>query len=204
MILSLVHQKGGTGKSTLCVALALWLVKRGRVPVVLDVDPQGTSSAWGRRYGQQFGIDVMPTHARLVKADVEAHAARYDDVIIDLPPTVTPQTEAAIEVSDMLAIPMRPTQADLWALDRLVALILVSNRKPPPPYRVLFNQAQPGDQHAVMDALGKRKITCFETQIPHSADWQRLFDGEGLTDGMDLLLGRLVQELPAGLAPLDH
>jgi chromosome partitioning protein len=204
MILAMIHQKGGTGKSTISIALALWLVKRGRIPILLDVDSQGTSSAWGRRYGKRFGVDVIPSHARLVKSDVLEKVLEYDDVIIDLPPTVMPQTEAAIEVADMLLIPMRPTQPDLWALDRLIALIMLSARKPLPPYRVLFSQADAENLEAIMDALSKRRITVLETIVPAMADFQNLFEGQGLSDQADIIISNIIQELPPSLIPQDN
>jgi len=197
MVLAFIHQKGGTGKSTLAIATAIWLAKRGRKVLLLDVDTQGTSSNWGRRYGKKFGVEALAQHARLVAKDVAEYREEYEDLILDLPPTVTAQTEKAIEVADALIIPTRPSQSDIWALDRLIALILVSERKPAPPYFVVFNQSEPDDIMDFKGQLSMRRVPYSETCVPLSKDWTKIYLGNELTDEMDRIIGSILHDIPA-------
>lgn len=202
MILAFIHQKGGTGKSTLSISTAIWLAKRGRSVVILDVDTQGSSFSWGNRYGADYGVKVIAQHARLLSKDIREIREQYEDVILDLPPTVTPQTERTIEVADLLIIPMRPTHADLWALDRLVALILVSDRKPPPPYKVVFTQCGTEDALKMAPKLVNRRVEAVEVVVPAAAEWQKLFEGAGLSDEMDRCIGSILMAFPRENLPI--
>lgn len=197
MVLAFIHQKGGTGKSTLSISTSIWLAKRGRKVLLLDVDTQGTSSTWGRRFGKKFAVDTISQHARLVSKDVAEYKEDYDDIILDLPPTVTPQTEKAIEVADVLIIPVRPSESDFWALDRLIALILVSDRKPPPPYFVVFNQSEQDEVEEFKGKLDSRRVTHSESVVPLEKCWRDLYKGDDLTDDMDRIIGSILQDIPA-------
>ncbi len=196
MILAFIHQKGGTGKSTLAIASAMWLARRGRTVIVLDIDRQLTSDTWGRKHGKKHGVSVRAQVERQVSEAIEELTDLYDDILLDLPPTVTPHTEQAIEAADLLVIPMRPTQPDLWALDRLIALVMLSNRQPPPPYRVVFSQCGPEDQTEACKTLALRRIEPLEDTIPYSREWQSIFSGEGLTEDMDKIIGSILNALP--------
>ena len=62
-VVSLLHQKGGTGKSTLAIAAAISYLGAGEKVVLIDADPQGTSGDWGNRFGSAFGLEVV-SHIR--------------------------------------------------------------------------------------------------------------------------------------------
>ncbi|RJO66662.1 MAG: chromosome partitioning protein [Myxococcales bacterium] len=195
MVIAFIHQKGGTGKSTLSVAAALWLARRGKRVLILDADSQGTSSTWGRRYGERYGVSARHQNERLLVSMVREFKKQFDHIVIDLPPTVTPQTEKAIEAADYLVIPMRASQADVWALDRLVALILVSDRKPAPPFKVVFTQCAPHEIAPFIGTLKTRKVRFCPTTIPHAPEWRALFDGWDLTPAMEAAVADLFADL---------
>lgn len=199
MILAFIHQKGGVGKSTLSIATSIWLARRGRDVLLVDVDTQGTSYRWGKRFGEKFGVEARAQHQRLLRKDARSLKADHQDLILDLPPTVTPQTEKAIEIADFLIIPMRPSLPDLWALDRLIGLILVSDRKPPPPYRILYSQTTSAPSLEFQQALETRRVEAFEEAIPLNDDWAALFGGENLTDEMDKRLAAVLNALPIAI-----
>ncbi len=120
---SFLHQKGGTGKSTLAIGAALALTGAGQRVVLLDADYQGTAAEWGNRYGVQMGVR---TESR-VQPDLHETIAQYgktaDWVIVDGPPTLSPMTESILRASARVVIPVRPALPDLWALPWLAALI---------------------------------------------------------------------------------
>ncbi len=195
MIVSMIHQKGGTGKSSLAVALAMYLSKLGESVLLLDTDSQGTSSVWGRKFSKNFGVQVDPLNLRMVQSEVEKLKLGYDVVIIDSPPSVTASTEPVIMVSDILVSPMRPTKPDAWALDRLVALVLVSKRKPAPPHVVVLNQVRDNEAGEVGEALRGRPVYLCQTSIPLSDEWSRILEGNELSDQAISILSDLWNEI---------
>ena len=101
----------------------------------------------------------------------------------------------------MLLVPMRPNSADLWALDRLIALVLVSDRKPPPPYMVIFNQCTTAPPFEVEKSLKIRKVEALEEYIPFDPAWPDLFEGKDLTPDMESRIGSILQSLPLDNKP---
>lgn len=143
-IISLVTQKGGSGKSTLCASLAVAAQEAGRTVCILEIDRQATITQWAQvRQGKP--PDVAQTTADKLAAIMGRLAeAAYDFAFIDTPGVDSPGTNSAIRISDLCLIPCRPTPADLRAmaptlgaihrLERNFAFVL--NQAPPRSYRV--------------------------------------------------------------------
>ncbi|MFO0610273.1 MAG: AAA family ATPase [Polyangiales bacterium] len=88
MILTLCGQKGGAGKTTAAVAIAVELVARGRSVLLVDLDPQGSLRTWGD-VAAEAKVEHAPTVTAL-GAGVHRHlpplAAAYEVTVIDCPP----------------------------------------------------------------------------------------------------------------------
>ncbi len=113
MIWSLVHTKGGVGKTTTAMFLAAAAVRRG-VPVrVVDADPQGSASSWADRAayrGTPLPFDVIPGTA----ADLRVLSSEPDELIlVDSPPGTGATIDAAIDAADLVIIPTVPRAADI-------------------------------------------------------------------------------------------
>jgi chromosome partitioning protein len=122
LIIAFESQKGGVGKSTLALHLATALAAKGRVRVV-DADPQGTCLAWAsvRQREPLFevgGYDRPNLHEQMPKM-----AEGFAHVIIDGPPRVTALAKSVIAASELVVIPIQPSQADIWAAAETVELI---------------------------------------------------------------------------------
>ena len=197
MVVTFIHQKGGTGKSTMAIAFAMKLAGDGKNVMLLDVDPQGTSSTWGRRWGESYGVRIRSQIPRTVKEDVMDLRNRHEWLLLDSSPTVTTMTEQLIEISDALIVPMRPSEPDVWALDRLIGLIYVSDRKPPPPYLGVFNMcdAETAADHRIR--LARRGLALSPHAVPQSPEWSAIFAGGALTDAQKDLISRILDDLDA-------
>lgn len=80
---ALLAQKGGTGKTTLALSLAVAAGQRGAVAVVIDLDPQATACNWGDRRQDETPVIVDAQPARLQQALERAKVGGVDIAIID-------------------------------------------------------------------------------------------------------------------------
>jgi chromosome partitioning protein len=139
--IALLAQKGGVGKTTLCLHLAVEASHAGKRVVVLDLDPQGSSARWAdRRPSGIPAVDVaVETPTRLAAARQRAEAEGYDLLLMDCPPAVDGAALAAARVADLVLIPCRcsiidldslGTSLDLCALARRAAPLVVLNAAP--------------------------------------------------------------------------
>lgn len=127
-IITLVNQKGGSGKTTLCMQLAGFLSQNSKSVLIVDADPQGTSTRWSSAAGDStpFPASVCGLSAagEGVHKEVKKFIDKFDFILIDCPPaieSVVPQS--ALVVSDLAIIPVIPSPADLWATQGIVKLI---------------------------------------------------------------------------------
>lgn len=125
VVIAIANLKGGVGKTTLAVNLAGALHSKRRGVVLIDADPQGTATAWGRGDGLPFQVRRLPldSDARAWLAALAAESA--DVLVIDLPPMLGTATAAALAVADLAILPVTPSGADIEATGR--ALLLVAN-----------------------------------------------------------------------------
>ena len=85
-VIAIVAQKGGTGKTTLTVSLAVAAMQAGRSVVIVDLDPQATTSKWSDRREAESPAVVSAQPARLSLVLQAAGKAGADLVFIDTPP----------------------------------------------------------------------------------------------------------------------
>jgi chromosome partitioning protein len=138
-----VTQKGGSGKSTLCINLSVAAQEAGRSVCILEMDRQATVSDWVENREAE-GPEVAQIDASQLDAVIKRlGGSGYDYVFIDTPGIDSPGALAAIRAADLCIIPCRPTPADLRAFKPTLAAIyrlekrfaFVLNQTPPRSYR---------------------------------------------------------------------
>ena len=126
MIVALLNQKGGVGKTTLATHIAGELAMRGQHVVLLDADPQGSSLDWTQRRSQQ-GLPRLFSAVGLARETLHQEAPelarRADHVVIDGPPRIAALARSALLAAERVLIPVQPSPYDLWASAEMVALI---------------------------------------------------------------------------------
>lgn len=122
-IISVLNEKGGTGKSTVATNLATALHRQGKRVVLLDCDPQGTARDW--RDASPEGADLPPVlgvdRPQMLASSLNGINAEI--AIIDSPAKAESMSAAIVRVSHVALLVIQPSGADLWASGAAVKLI---------------------------------------------------------------------------------
>ena len=123
MIVGLLNQKGGVGKTTLAVNLAASFSRDGSRVLLIDADPQGSALDWAAAREGEPLFSVVGFPRPTVHKDIAQLGQGYDHIVIDGPPRVTDLARSAIMAADVVLIPVQPSPYDIWAADEVVKLI---------------------------------------------------------------------------------
>jgi chromosome partitioning protein len=148
--IALVAQKGGVGKTTIAVNLAVAAQGAGIQTALFDLDQQESAVIWSdRRASEQPHVEFL-TERRLAEALRAAEAQGFGLAIIDTPPAAGPQAYTAAQAADLVLIPCRPSLVDLDAIKRTAQLVKSAGIEA----FVVFNAAAPGATTLLEDAAG--------------------------------------------------
>jgi chromosome partitioning protein len=188
MIIALTGQKGGIGKSTTAICLAVAAMQRGLRVLLVDADPQGTVRTWGDVAGESGRLTptvVAMGAAMHRQGQLPDMAAAFDLTIIDCPPRHGDILRSALMVADVAVLPSGPTAVDAWALagtldvvreakalrDHLRGCVLITRRQG----RTVLGKGA----RAVLEASG---LPVLETVLSHRVAYQEaIAAGQGVT-----------------------
>jgi len=158
IVLAVIAQKGGVGKSMLARSLAVQGLIDGRKTAILDADPQGTVVAWGRRR-QLAAPTVIALEDRTIEAAIRDLTARGADlVLIDTPPHSQPIINMAAAAADAALLVTGPYPEDLEQVG-VAAAILQALRLPA---GIILNKTPP---KAAALSLARAALTAFKMPI---------------------------------------
>ena len=142
-VITVAQQKGGAGKTTLAVNIAVALIDRGCSVALLDTDPQGSLGRWfmarRERLGQA-GLEFSTSSAWGVSYEVEKLKKLVDFVIIDTPPKVDSDLRPALREADLIVVPIGASLVDLWATEGVLDLARREGKRP----KIVLNRVRKG------------------------------------------------------------
>lgn len=130
-----LNPKGGSGKTTVAINLAAYYAANGRLPVLMDYDPQGSSTRWLRKRSADqpgiHGIAAFERNSRVTRSFLLRTPAGADRIIVDTPAAVLPHELAdLVRGADSILVPVLPSDIDIHACSRCISdLLLVAKVK---------------------------------------------------------------------------
>jgi len=194
MIVALLNQKGGVGKTTLALHLAGEWAGKGKRVAVIDADPQGSALDWSEQRAREglprlFG--VLGLARDMLHRELPEIAADYEYVVIDGPPRVTGIARSALLAADVVVIPATPSPFDGWASAEMLRLLDEARIfRPELLARLLLNRcaARTVIARETAEALAEHDPPMLSARV-----------GQRIAFADTARTGRLVSEVPAGL-----
>jgi chromosome partitioning protein len=177
VIIGLVNQKGGAGKTTVAGHLAYWLNQRGSV-VVVDADAQQSSSNWMKDLELPCQIVNDPEDLFDLLPQL---AGQYDAVVVDGPGSLSETTKAILARCDLALVPCKPAGLDMHSTTKILRLIRQARelRGGAPAVGLFLNQAKKGtillkDSQRALSKTGfpLLKSTIYDLQVIADAPGQ--------------------------------
>jgi chromosome partitioning protein len=127
--LAIVAQKGGVGKTSIALGLAVEAVAAGRKVAIVDIDPQATAAKWGDRREDKESPAVVSCQAARLRQVLDAAAAQGVELaIVDTPGRSSEAAIAAAKAADRVLIPLQPHMFDLETLDSVKEILALAGK----------------------------------------------------------------------------
>jgi chromosome partitioning protein len=184
-VIAVAQQKGGAGKTMLTAQLAVALAEAGAKVAVLDIDPQGSLTIWGKLRSNApkaaTPLTLAATSGWRLTTELDRLKAAHDIVLIDTPPVIDTDARRAIRAADLVLIPLNPSPPDLWAAEGTLKLAAEEKRK----IALVFNRAPAASRlRKRMEAeIAARGLLLLEVALANRAGYANAFaDGLGVTE----------------------
>lgn len=199
--IAILSQKGGSGKTTTAIHLAVAAQQAGLQSVVVDLDPQASATMWHESRSDDLPAVISAQAAALPRIMREAERQGADLLFIDTAPHADTPALAAAEVTDFVLVTCRPSVMDLRAIQNTIRICRLAQRKP----YVVLTQIDPFGTLAKEAGATLRKL---DVEVCPYGLGRRVAYHHGLIDGRTALEyepnGTAAQEVRALYQHVSH
>lgn len=205
MIIAIANTKGGVGKTTIAVQIAVSRALAGRDVWLIDGDRQGTAAA---AIAARSEADRVPGIACAqypdgpqLRSQVQQQAHKWDDIVIDVGGRDSTALRASLILADVLLVPFAPRSYDVWALEDMASLVdeARSVRDGLDAY-ALLNMADPGERSSDNSEAAEAVVDVPQfTYLPTVIRRRKAFSNAG---GSGLAVSELTPKDPKAIAEM--
>ena len=166
-VVACANLKGGVGKTTSAVMLALAAHRAGYEVALVDLDPQASAVGWDNDADGGLGFLVLGAATRRARPLIEQLAGQHQVVVVDTPPGEgdMPLVSAALAAATVVVVPTQPSRMDEARLVRM--LDMASAMDVPTAVLVTRTDERWTDHRALLEALGESEdVSVLATSIP--------------------------------------
>ena len=186
--IAIVSQKGGSGKTTLALHLAVASATAGHNTAVIDLDPQASAANWSDRRRAELPV-VLSAHASRLPHEIRRVREIGGEMLyLDTAPHSDSAALEAAAAADLVLIPCRPAILDLEVITNTIAFLRTTGK----PCAVVLNAVAPTGQDAAQaeQALAAQQVQTCPVRL-----------GRRIAFARALISGQTAQEFqPAGKA----
>lgn len=191
-VISFASPKGGSGKTTAALLLATEIAQKGVGVTVIDADPETYIDRWAKLPDKPPSLKVIksPTEKTIID---DIHRAQKDSsfVVIDLEGTANMLVAYAISQSDLVIIPLQPSDLDARGAAKALELVKQQEKafKRQIPHAILFTRTKAAIKTRTLShiqgELEKAKVSVFQTQLLEREVYRALFSFGGTLESLD-------------------
>jgi chromosome partitioning protein len=187
-VVAVLNSKGGSGKTTSALLLALAAADAGASVVLLDADPNAPLVRWAEG-GQTIPVVPVPTDSALVPA-IDREAAARDLVIIDVEGSANRMTSRALTRADLVLVPMQPSSLDADEARKTILLIREEEgvQRRAIPFAILLvrtSKVASRDERSIVKELDQKGIPRLRSMLVQRAAFAALFSKHTTLAGLD-------------------
>ena len=122
MVISVINLKGGVGKTTIAINLAVSFAHQGKKVCIIDTDKEQLSAVkWsGQRDDDKPTVTVITVGEKLIR-EVQTHAKNFDIVVLDGSPQLGELANNTLIASDIVIVPVANSVLEFWSMDNFAA-----------------------------------------------------------------------------------
>jgi len=180
-VIPVITTKGGSGKSSLTLAIVTTLAAKGATVNIIDADPQGTISKWSEGDSRFRGIVKVPTPGEDLTDLIDRLRTEVQFVLIDVQGTANQEMASAISRANFVLIPMRAKTADAREVPKAINLLRSQEKlfQRSIPYGIVFIATSPlitsREEKEIRKDLMERNIPLLENELNERAAFSHMF-----------------------------
>lgn len=185
---AVISQKGGSGKTTLALHLAVASSRAGQNTAVIDLDPQASATKWSDRRKEELPV-VLSVHAsRLPHEMKRVQEAGCQILFLDTAPHSDSAALEAAKAAELVLIPCRPAILDIEAIANTLGLVKTTQTAIFVVMNAIAPQGHDGDEAA--EAIAALDVNVCPIRLSNRVAFSR-----------SLITGQVAQEFePQGKA----